>query len=92
MTGGRSSSRLLVEGSCSKTSSYLVSYSILERSQTTEEQRLPACKIISRVKFIERNFGDWAPLPEVIDICARIQSTQNNQLDSTKTLKEESKE
>ncbi|XP_047960921.1 peroxiredoxin-like 2A [Salvia hispanica] len=40
-------------------------------------------------QFIERNFGDWAPLPEVIDICTRIQS---NQLDSTKTLKEESKE
>lgn len=24
-------------------------------------------------QFIERNFGDWAPLPEVIDICTRIQ-------------------
>lgn len=24
-------------------------------------------------QFIERNFGDWAPLAEVIDICTRIQ-------------------
>lgn len=24
-------------------------------------------------QFIERNFGDWAPLAEVIEICSRIQ-------------------
>lgn len=24
-------------------------------------------------QFIERNFGDWAPLAEVIDICTRLQ-------------------
>lgn len=24
-------------------------------------------------QFIERNFGDWAPVAEVIDICTRIQ-------------------
>ena len=24
-------------------------------------------------QFIERNFGDWAPLPEVVEICTRLQ-------------------
>lgn len=24
-------------------------------------------------QFIERNFGDWAPLPEVLDICNQLQ-------------------
>lgn len=24
-------------------------------------------------QFIERNFGDWAPLAEVIEICTRLQ-------------------
>lgn len=24
-------------------------------------------------QFIERNFGDWAPIGEVVEICARIQ-------------------
>lgn len=24
-------------------------------------------------QFIERNFGDWAPIAEVIEICARLQ-------------------
>ena len=24
-------------------------------------------------QFIERNFGDWAPVAEVIEICARLQ-------------------
>ncbi|XXG79992.1 hypothetical protein AAC387_Pa09g0953 [Persea americana] len=27
-------------------------------------------------QFIERNFGDWAPLAEVIEICSRIQKQQ----------------
>lgn len=26
-------------------------------------------------QFIERNFGDWAPLPEVIEICTQLQVT-----------------
>ena len=26
-------------------------------------------------QFIERNFGDWAPLPEVVEICTRLQVT-----------------
>ncbi|XP_039040616.1 uncharacterized protein LOC120178924 isoform X2 [Hibiscus syriacus] len=25
-------------------------------------------------QFIERNFGDWAPVPEVLEICARLQN------------------
>ncbi|XP_027154740.1 uncharacterized protein LOC113754493 [Coffea eugenioides] len=28
-------------------------------------------------QFIERNFGDWAPLPEVLDICNQLQNQQN---------------
>lgn len=24
-------------------------------------------------QFIERNFGDWAPIAEVIDVCSRLQ-------------------
>nr|XP_027186455.1 peroxiredoxin-like 2A [Cicer arietinum] len=27
-------------------------------------------------QFIERNFGDWAPLPEVIEICSQMQKNQ----------------
>ncbi|CAK9186242.1 unnamed protein product [Ilex paraguariensis] len=34
-------------------------------------------------QFIERNFGDWAPLTEVIDICARLQ----NKLQSQESIK-----
>lgn len=26
-------------------------------------------------QFIERTFGDWAPLAEVVDICSRLQVT-----------------
>ncbi|CAK9142492.1 unnamed protein product [Ilex paraguariensis] len=29
-------------------------------------------------QFIERNFGDWAPLAEVIEICSRLQNQQQN--------------
>ncbi|KAH6798669.1 hypothetical protein C2S51_035153 [Perilla frutescens var. frutescens] len=43
-------------------------------------------------QFIERNFGDWAPPAEVIDICTRIQNQQNRQLDTTKSLKEAAEE
>lgn len=28
-------------------------------------------------QFIERNFGDWAPLPEVIEICSQMQKVNN---------------
>ncbi|OMO72215.1 Thioredoxin-like protein [Corchorus olitorius] len=31
-------------------------------------------------QFIERNFGDWAPVAEVIEICARLQVTIVNSL------------
>ncbi|KAK4430126.1 Peroxiredoxin-like 2A [Sesamum alatum] len=40
-------------------------------------------------QFIERNFGDWAPHAEVIEICNRIQNPQQNQLESTKSSKQE---
>ncbi|OVA16884.1 hypothetical protein BVC80_9049g9 [Macleaya cordata] len=30
-------------------------------------------------QFIERNFGDWAPIAEVIEICTRIQKPQQDQ-------------
>ncbi|KAM7264610.1 hypothetical protein ACFE04_002293 [Oxalis oulophora] len=33
-------------------------------------------------QFIERNFGDWAPLPEIIDICNQLQSHDQHQKDS----------
>ncbi|KAJ6902901.1 hypothetical protein NC651_020395 [Populus alba x Populus x berolinensis] len=29
-------------------------------------------------QFIERNFGDWAPLAEVIDICRKLQNQQQS--------------
>ncbi|KAL7163677.1 hypothetical protein ACSBR2_039738 [Camellia fascicularis] len=39
-------------------------------------------------QFIERNFGDWAPLPEVIEICTQLQNQQQSQWESSKTTKE----
>ncbi|KAF5939233.1 hypothetical protein HYC85_023492 [Camellia sinensis] len=36
-------------------------------------------------QFIERNFGDWAPLPEVIEICTQLQNQQQSQWESSKT-------
>ncbi|KAL5761557.1 hypothetical protein ACOSP7_017821 [Xanthoceras sorbifolium] len=39
-------------------------------------------------QFIERNFGDWAPLPEVIEICTKLQNQQQGQLDSVKSTQE----
>ncbi|XP_039141792.1 uncharacterized protein LOC120279025 [Dioscorea cayenensis subsp. rotundata] len=33
-------------------------------------------------QFIERNFGDWAPVSEVIEICSRIQNLFPNQEES----------
>ncbi|KAL9401920.1 hypothetical protein Peur_005769 [Populus x canadensis] len=36
-------------------------------------------------QFIERNFGDWAPLAEVIDICSKLQNQQQSQEESIKT-------
>ncbi|KAL0380675.1 UNVERIFIED_CONTAM: Peroxiredoxin-like 2A [Sesamum angustifolium] len=40
-------------------------------------------------QFIERNFGDWAPHAEVIEICNRIQNPQQNQLEATKSSNQE---
>ncbi|KAL5759296.1 hypothetical protein ACOSQ2_018134 [Xanthoceras sorbifolium] len=39
-------------------------------------------------QFIERNFGDWAPLPEVIEICTKLQNQQQGQSDSVKSTQE----
>ncbi|XP_075524150.1 uncharacterized protein LOC142556573 isoform X1 [Primulina tabacum] len=41
-------------------------------------------------QFIERNFGDWAPLSEVVEICTRIQvNQQNSQSEVMKSIKQE---
>ncbi|GMI75295.1 hypothetical protein HRI_001198800 [Hibiscus trionum] len=39
-------------------------------------------------QFIERNFGDWAPVAETIEICARLQNQQQDQGDSSKSPQE----
>ncbi|KAE8678403.1 putative Armadillo/beta-catenin-like repeat family protein [Hibiscus syriacus] len=39
-------------------------------------------------QFIERNFGDWAPVAEVVEICARLQNQQHDQGDSSKSPEE----
>ncbi|KAK8627713.1 hypothetical protein V6N13_135315 [Hibiscus sabdariffa] len=39
-------------------------------------------------QFIERNFGDWAPVAEVVEICARLQNQQQDQGDSSKSPQE----
>ncbi|XVE91694.1 hypothetical protein REPUB_Repub01dG0032700 [Reevesia pubescens] len=39
-------------------------------------------------QFIERNFGDWAPVAEVIEICARLQNQQQDQGASSKSPQE----
>ncbi|XWS69572.1 hypothetical protein CRYUN_Cryun04dG0190700 [Craigia yunnanensis] len=36
----------------------------------------------------ERNFGDWAPVSEVIEICARLQNQQQDQRASSKSPQE----
>ncbi|XP_044487947.1 uncharacterized protein LOC123212810 [Mangifera indica] len=36
-------------------------------------------------QFIERNFGDWAPLAEVIEICTQMQNQQEDQSESIKS-------
>lgn len=33
-------------------------------------------------QFIERNFGDWAPVAEVVEICARLKVIARNSLNS----------
>ncbi|XP_073147847.1 uncharacterized protein [Henckelia pumila] len=38
-------------------------------------------------QFIERNFGDWAPPAEVIEICTRIQNPQDSQPEATQSIK-----
>ncbi|KAJ9709462.1 hypothetical protein PVL29_001101 [Vitis rotundifolia] len=37
-------------------------------------------------QFIERNFGDWAPIPEVIEICTQLQNPQEAQGESMSTV------
>ncbi|XVE74417.1 hypothetical protein DITRI_Ditri12bG0015500 [Diplodiscus trichospermus] len=39
-------------------------------------------------QFIERNFGDWAPVAEVIEICARLQNHQQDHEASSKSPQE----
>ncbi|KAH9772192.1 hypothetical protein KPL71_012948 [Citrus sinensis] len=39
-------------------------------------------------QFIERNFGDWAPLAEVIEICTQLQDQQRDQSETIKTSQE----
>ncbi|KAK8526092.1 hypothetical protein V6N13_017158 [Hibiscus sabdariffa] len=39
-------------------------------------------------QFIERNFGDWAPVAETIEICARLQNQHQDQGDSSKSSQE----
>ncbi|XAR55962.1 hypothetical protein NMG60_11036224 [Bertholletia excelsa] len=39
-------------------------------------------------QFIERNFGDWAPLGEVVEICNKLQNHQQIQGGSFKTSQE----
>ncbi|XP_074336582.1 uncharacterized protein LOC141673736 [Apium graveolens] len=39
-------------------------------------------------QFIERNFGDWAPLAEVIGICTQLQNQQQNLGESCKSSQE----
>lgn len=36
-------------------------------------------------QFIERNFGDWAPLAEVIEICTQLKDQQQDQSETIKT-------
>ncbi|KAJ0038654.1 hypothetical protein Pint_23427 [Pistacia integerrima] len=39
-------------------------------------------------QFIERNFGDWAPVAEVIEICTQLQNQQEGQSKSIKSTAE----
>ncbi|KAH9707776.1 hypothetical protein KPL70_012671 [Citrus sinensis] len=39
-------------------------------------------------QFIERNFGDWAPLAEAIEICTQLQDQQQDQSETIKTSQE----
>ncbi|KAJ8570061.1 hypothetical protein K7X08_006638 [Anisodus acutangulus] len=40
-------------------------------------------------QFIERNFGDWAPLTEVFEICRRLQNPQESQLESITSIQQQ---
>ncbi|KAM3269341.1 hypothetical protein P3S67_030223 [Capsicum chacoense] len=40
-------------------------------------------------QFIERNFGDWAPLSEIFEICRRLQNPQESQLDSITLIQQQ---
>ncbi|MBA0586024.1 hypothetical protein Gorai_016779 [Gossypium raimondii] len=39
-------------------------------------------------QFIERNFGDWAPVAEVVEICARLKNQQQDEGDSSRSPQE----
>ncbi|KAL5723362.1 hypothetical protein ACHQM5_006771 [Ranunculus cassubicifolius] len=39
-------------------------------------------------QFIERNFGDWAPFAEVIEICSRLQNQDEGQAQRWSTIEE----
>jgi hypothetical protein len=39
-------------------------------------------------QFIERNFGDWAPLGEIVEICTRLQNQHQNQGESIKSYQD----
>ncbi|XP_048229250.1 uncharacterized protein LOC8264644 isoform X2 [Ricinus communis] len=39
-------------------------------------------------QFIERNFGDWAPVAEVIEICTKLQNLQQRKEESIKISQE----
>ncbi|CAA3011720.1 Hypothetical predicted protein [Olea europaea subsp. europaea] len=40
-------------------------------------------------QFIERNFGDWAPTAEVVEICTHFQNQQRSQFESTNSIQGE---
>ncbi|CAN4124669.1 unnamed protein product [Withania somnifera] len=40
-------------------------------------------------QFIERNFGDWAPLTEIFEICRRLQNPQKSQSESITSIKQQ---
>ncbi|CAN0923490.1 Peroxiredoxin-like 2A [Linum grandiflorum] len=39
-------------------------------------------------QFVERNFGDWAPIAEVFEICTKLQNQQQNQAESVRSSQE----
>ncbi|XP_031121718.1 uncharacterized protein LOC116024847 [Ipomoea triloba] len=39
-------------------------------------------------QFIERNFGDWAPIAEIIEICRQMQNQKNSRSESMKSVQD----